>query len=423
MDSVTFPRAAARLRGLLTDNRAYIISLASFVAKGGCALLITYWLARGLSVTDYAAWATMSSVGMILSVADFGAGQLVLTGIHERRRHGTSADGLLSNAVASMLLLSAALLVVGSFVLRRFDVLRGVHGQLLLLLVILPRIVLIPFGAVLSAHDRYHERKVFEAFSYAFAAMFVYVCLRRQANFTTMLIGVNVLISMGSAAVAVRARSITADAVSWGEVRWARVIEVLRLSTPYFVNNVSGLAIYGGFIALSAIVLDGPATAKLALLHSLIFMHLFQVFELLFRTSQTQLDDPHVIRRLRGLIAAGFLTTAVATLIGGSWAFRRFFVAYSYTTTELLAFVAFTFAEVYYLLLTSRMQMSSALRGKLRTVSVIKTAGFVAVLLLVSLSATPTRLLSYNLALLTYSVITSLWATLVIRERPMLRAA
>ena len=60
-------RAGLRLREVVRSNRQYVASLLAFVAKGLFALLITYWLASGLSVSDYATGATIFSVGMVLS--------------------------------------------------------------------------------------------------------------------------------------------------------------------------------------------------------------------------------------------------------------------------------------------------------------------------------------------------------------------
>ncbi len=390
-------------------------SLLAFGAKGLLALAITYWLANALSVEDFALWATVFSLGMILSVADFGVGQLVLTTFHERPRSGSENVRLLTNAVAGMALLSGGLFVVGCVAIASGQWLGGVRWSYVVMLLIVARLVFIPYGAVLSAHERYHERRVIEAASYALGAVFIWWSTRTGASVALMLLGMNACLTLGSLVTAGRAAQLGLARVTPALVTGPDTREVFRESLPYFVNNVSGLAIYGGFIAISSMLLAPAQTAKLSLLHSLVFMHLFQVFELIFRTSQTRLRDERLVVRLKVLVAVTYAGSVVAVAGAGPWLFKRFVAKYDYSVGELIVYLTFGFLEVYYLLLTSKLQMESARKRTLQSISLLKAAGFAGAVGVAAVVWPQPTLLAYSWVLVAFSLVMACAITAVMR--------
>jgi hypothetical protein len=259
------------------------------------------------------------------------------------------------------------------------------------------------------AQGRYHERKLIEAVSYGFGALFIFLGTRWRADVSTLLLGMNVIITLGSLATGLRAARLGIAHVDPALVSRRDIGRMFADAFPYFVNNVSGLAIYGGFIALSALVLDATETARLSLLHVVLFTNLFQVFELLFRTIQTRMQDDAVMRRLRGLVLLAYLASGVVLAVAGPWLFEHVFRKYSYGPAELAVYATFIFLEIYYLLQTSRMQMRSSMRGTLQSMSLVKTFAFGLVLVAARALGERSSLLPYSLLLVAYSASMAFW--------------
>lgn len=398
-------------------NGPFVVSVLSFGTKGICAFMITYWLANSLTVDNFASWAIVFSFGMILSVADFGVGQLVLTTLHESDLAVAGDVKLMTQSVTAMALLSTLMLLLTSIVLLFHDFLGGIRWKYFIVFLILLRLIFIPFGAALSAHDRYHERKLIEAVSYALGAVFILWGVTRQADVSTLLLGMNLFITLGSVAMGVRAARLGVARVQLRSIAFSDIGRVFTDSLPYFINNVSGLAIYGGFIALSALVLTTNETAKVSLLHNLLFMNLFQAFELVFRTMQTRMHDEALMHRLRILMGLSYLGCVVSLALAGAWLFRSFFGRYEYTAGELVVYVSFVFLEIYYLLLTSRMQMNSSMKGTLQSMSLAKAAGFLVALLGVSTMRGDPTLMMFSLVLVVYSLSMAYWMTSSLAKR------
>ncbi len=390
-------------------NTKYLTSIFSFGGKGICALMINYWLANSLTVEEFALWATLFSFGMILSVADFGVGQLVLTTLHEKNIATVGDNKLMTNSVVTMVILSVSILSLTSFLFSFYDFFGGVKWKLIIVSMILFRLVLIPFGAVLSAQDRYHERKFIEAISYAFGAIFILWAIKAKLDISTMLLGMNFFITLGSLAMGVRAAKLGGTKVEIQSVNLCEIKKVFVDSVPYFINNVSGLAIYGGFIAFSSLVLSSNEIARLSLLHNLIFMHLFQVFELVFRTIQTKMDDNILMKKMKALIGLCYLGCLTSFVSIGVWLFKVFFEKYEYSIGELIIYTTFVFLEIYYLMLTSKMQMKSSMKKRLQLMSLIKTLGFFIILILSSVIKIYTSLLLFSCLLVIYSLAMVYW--------------
>ena len=398
-------------------NTRYLTSLLSFGCKGICAVAINYWLANSLRVDDFALWATIFSLGMILSVGDFGVGQLVLTSIHENNLAESGDNSLLTNSVAAMAILSTLILLLTFLFLTFYHVPYDIKWIISIVLLILFRLIVIPYGAVLSAINRYHERKFIEAVNYAICALFILLSIKLKADVFTMLLGMNFLLTLGSLAIGVRAARVGGLRFEIARIQYCNIKKIFSDSLPYFINNVSGLAIYGGFIFFSSLILNSTEIAKLSLLHNLIFMHLYQVFELIFRTSQTKLQDQSLMKKLKILVIISYLGCLISAALSGVLLFKFFFGKYEYTANELLIYTTFAFLEIYYLLLTSKMQMKSTMRQRLQSMSLIKTLVFIGILIFVSEIRANPSLVLYSSFLVIYSLFMAYWAHTYAEEK------
>lgn len=382
--------------------RAYVTALASFCVKGVFAFVITYLLANSLSARDYALWATLFSLGTMLGVAELGVGQLILTTLHEKKGRDIADEQLISDSVVAMFILSAFVLLVSSVLMSWMHILDDIRWRVLLLGTIAIRLIVVPHGAYLSALERYHERKLAEALSLLASALFVLWGVRARVDVSTLLLGVNILITLGSFSIAVRATHLGMPRVSFRALAALDLRRVFSESYPYFLSNISSLATYGGFIALSALILDSLSVARLSLLHNLLLMHAYQIFELIFRLVQPRMKDASMMRHLKILLGLSFTLSLAASGLVGVWMFSHVFNKYEYTKGELMAYTAFVFLEIYYLMLTSEMQMSSALKKKLQWISILKAASFGALLVCASAFRNPS-LFMYSTFLVAYS--------------------
>lgn len=387
----------------------YLISLAAFTAKGICAFAITYVLANNLSVVEFGLWATMFSIGSVLGVSELGVGQLILTTFHERRVWDEDADQLVSNAVAAMVVLALVVLLMTSVIFSWQHVLAAVRWRFPLLAIILLRLVAVPYGAYLSALERYHERRLAEAASYGLGAGFIYWGVVTGADLSTLLLGMNAILTLGSLALIARARRLGFARVSPRTISLGRIRRVFGDSFPYFVSNVSTLVTYGAFIALSSLILTAAEVGRLSLLHGLLLMHTYQVFELVFRSVQPRMQDESLMRRLAQLVGVAYAGGLVVASLAGARLMALLFRSYTFSGWELALYTTFVFLEVYYLLLTSSMQMRSAMKHRLQWMSVVKAAAFSGVLIAASiLSDAPgialfTGLLTIYSATMTYA--------------------
>lgn len=388
----------------MNRREAYITALASFGAKGLCSFAITYMLANSLKPQDFGLWAAMFSFGTILSVADLGIGQLILTSFHEKGIRDFDEDRLVTNAVVAMVILGVLVWLLTSIVFSVRHVLENVRWRELLVATILLRLVFIPHGAFLMARERFHERKLVEAASYSIAAGFVLWGIRARADISTLLLGMNVVLTLGSLTIAVRARQLGMASLKFDAIVPREIRQVFADSFPYFVSNVSGLVIYGGFIALSAIVLDALELARLSLLHNLVLMHLFQVFDLVFRSVQPRMRDAALMGKLKALVALSYCCCLVTSLFVGGWLFAHFFPKYRYTPGELAVYTTFAFLEVYYQMLMSSMQMRSEMRKTLQWLGIVKVVVFVALLMLMSIISNTPSVMLYSALLVLYSM-------------------
>jgi len=396
------------LRQPVNRRIAYAVAIGSFGAKSLFAFTITYLVGNFLTKEDYGVWAIIFSISMILGVSELGVGQLILTTLHERQVTQSEADRLVKNALVLMAVLTSILMTILFVILWLTNPLDRVRWPTVIFAVILLRLMTVPHGAYLSAIERYHERKLVDAVVYAVCACLIAWGVTARWSLTALLIGMNVVLTLGSIAILFRARFLGMPRSHFSSVNWREVWQILRGSFPYFVNNVSTLTTYTGFIALSSLILDPIELARLALLHTLLLMYAIQVFELLFKSVQPRMQDPKVMNRLWQFVGFTFILAVIAAGAVGGWLIRLLFPAYDFTPSELTVYVVFVFLEVYFLLIISAMQMQSRKKMRLQWLSIGKSALFIAAVGLVALLPGPLGIMQYLLMLTLISAITAL---------------
>jgi len=386
-------------------RRAYLLGLLAFGAKAASSLFITWSVARAFDTGSFAVWATFFSFSALISVADLGAGQFILTTLFRKHRPVGAERALMSDGIALLSMTTAGAGLIAYLALASNDMMREVPWLGGLVLVTAVRLLFIPHLAYLAVLDRYHERKLTEAGSYVLGCGLILWGLANGWSLFALLVSLNVSLTAGAAAAAVRARWLQMPSFAPAMVSWGGIRSVAQESLPYFVNNLSGLAVYGGFVAIAATALHGTDLARIALLHNLVLMNLYQVFDLVFRSVQTRLDEVVVWQRLRQATLVGFVLMVSVIVARGETLVATFFPQYRFSTSELLAYAFFAFLEVYYLLLTTAIQMRTELRQALKRIAILKGVGFGAVIGVWQVIGERPSLLLFTLGMTVYAAI------------------
>jgi O-antigen/teichoic acid export membrane protein len=386
----------------MTSKKILTISVLSFLVKGGCALYINYLIINYLSFSDFGVWAILFSVAVLLSVADFGAGQYVLTTFTSKKLTKNEKDIAFSNSFLLICLICVIVTIVGGCIIFFTKLDENPLIILSLYIAIVYRIVVIPYGAYLQSQGRYYEKKLFEAISYMLSLIFIILGIEYQFSLMQLLLGMNAFISLSSVIVHYRAKQLNSPIVSLEHVKRHELKLITIKSFPYFINNTSGLLIYGIFISVSSMFLEPIALAKLAILHAIIFTNLYQGFELVFRTLQTRLNESKIFKRLVILVAVGFIFWLVITNIFGKSLLFLFFPTYDFSSREIYLYSIFMFLEYFYLLYTSKIQMLHNYSSLLLKISLIKLSLFL-IFSIVLTFYSPIEFTAYLISLMYFS--------------------
>ena len=251
-----------------------LISSVSFLIKGISALYINYIIINYLSTGDFALWAILFSIGILLSVADFGAGQLILSSFTTDNISDFQKNTLYSNSFFLISILSIIVTVFSGFIYYTIEIKINFELFIYVYFIVIFRVFLIPHGAFLQSLGKYYERKFFESASYALSLLYIIYGTNNNYNLFQLLIGMNLFISLSSVAVYFRSNALGSPKISIRYYKYVHLKMVIKKAMPYFMNNTSGLLIYGVFITVSSMFLLTTDLAKLALLHSIIFTNL-----------------------------------------------------------------------------------------------------------------------------------------------------
>lgn len=392
-------------------KKQLVISVCSFIVKGICALAVSYMVASSFTVEDFALWSVIFSLGMLLSISDLGIGQYIVTSYLSSYR---SKEEFEQDVVTSLQLIFSIFIVVCAGMLASKELLLNQYELTAqLIIVVLARLLIIPFGAYMQALGYYFERKLIEAFGYFVLVCYVYVSIEGATHYN-IIVYANVILTCSLFFVIFRAYMLGFPKGIFKIQRKKKYIIVLKSSFPYFLNNSAGLLIYGGFIFILSLMLSSAVLAKVSLLHSIIFLNLYQCYELIFRTAQTKLTEKKFYTNL-AYFSLGTLSVFIVgfTTLGGV-VISDYFPLYSFDTNDMLVFSFFCVSEIVFLLILSKAQIDSELSRTVAITALYKTVFFIIGFMLIKLLVLD-AFFSVYLTLLIASVMSTAFILLTIR--------
>lgn len=384
-------------------KNTYTASVTGFLIKGGAAVYINYEIASNASFEQYSFLAVIMSVGMLLSIADFGIGQYLVTiYCNAKLSHKIKALNFINAQLIIAGISCVTFLVASCYVLTEELVVPVFHSMLLVSLIV-ARVVFVPHGAYLQSLGRYHERKIIEGAFYFISAVYTCNAIKVNTSFNEIVLMLNVLITLSSIVTFARARQLSCPAFNLAEIDRSYCAMIFRKSFPYFLNNSAGLLVYGGFVFVSAILVSVTDLAKIALLHTMLFTNIYQAFDLVFRTSLTRINEVKIYRALNALLVLGFIVFVLSWFLLGSYVVDKVFPGYLYESSDLYVYALYVFSESAYLLRNTRLQMAIEMRRILMMLSIIKACSFLFLVFVTSIWS-PIAMRYYLLLLLFWSV-------------------
>lgn len=253
--------------------------------KALVALFVNWLVLRHFAVEDFVVWSVTSSILVIATASDLGIGQYTVTRLinsdrREWARHVSESVGTLAP-----LALAAGLFVF----LALTDVSAAYKATMAVLLV--ARIVSIPFAAVLNAVNQFKVRKAIELAAYVVAAIGVAAIAWTGADIRLALVLLNATFLLGGVLTVAAAARYVPLKLAFRVASPRRSLHVLREAVPFMVNTLSGLLTYGGLIWLSSRVLPEAQVAKLAVLHSFVLINMYQLYDVFLKARQADLTS------------------------------------------------------------------------------------------------------------------------------------
>ena len=320
---------------------------------------------------DYVVWSITSSVLMIATASDLGIGQHTVTLLIHAKKE--SRKSILINACIAI-----SPLFLLSFVFVYLSLSGTAHYVILMALFVSFRLFSIPFGALLNATNNFKIRKVIEFITYVIAAIAILAIVQFKKDVNLSLLALNISFIIGSAiTVLIALKDVPNNPVVIDGNIFKSTLTVLRGSLPFLVNNLTSLLTYGGFIWISSFVLPGFLIAKLSVLHSFLFMTLYQVYDVFLRSKQADLILPEKIRfflKLNGFLA---LATSIFMLIAGIFLLNIIAPKLQFSILEMLFFSIFVIVEFCYLIIQSIVQVDSIHSRSLFFYSIVRLCAIV----------------------------------------------
>jgi len=182
------------------------------------------------------------------------------------------------------------------------------------------------------------------------------------------------LLTLGSIAVMFRCRSLGVPKYQWSGLLSVKL--TLRKASPFFLNNASGIVIYGGFISIFSFYLSTYQLAVLAIYHSVVLSLGYQIYDVIFRNYQLRINEPNVFNNLsRFLVLSSFLVFIMVNRAGVKF-LEFFYSKYNFEQSDLNLFLLFSCLEFGYLLVSTQVQMDVGGSKILSRCSVIKLVSF-----------------------------------------------
>jgi hypothetical protein len=328
-----------------------LISLFFHGLKSIVVLFINWIVLNKLNSSDYIVWSITSSVLMIATVSDLGIGQHSVTLLIHAKED--SRKSILINACIAI-----TPLFFLAFVFVYLSLTGAGYYVFLMALFVSLRLFSIPFGALLNATNNFKTRKIIEFLVYLFAAVVISLIIVYKKDVYMSLLVLNISFFIGSiCTILVTLKDIPNNDFLIDVSIFKSTLRVLHGSLPFLVNNLTSLLTYGGFIWFSSFVLPGNLIAKLSVLHSFLFMTLYQVYDVFLRSKQADFILPERINFFLKLNRFFILGTSSFILIAGFFVLKIIAPNLYYNIFELLFFSLFMIVEFCYLIIQSIVQV------------------------------------------------------------------
>jgi hypothetical protein len=348
-----------------------VVSLFFHVLKSLVVLFINWIILNKLNSNDYVVWSITSSVLMIATASDLGIGQHTVTLLIHAEKEARKS-----------ILVNACIAISPLFLLSFLFVYLSLSGSgyyvFLMALFVSLRLFSIPFGALLNATNNFKRRKIIEFVTYVIAAIAISIIVYFRKDVNMSLLALNIAFVIGSIiTVLVTLKDIPNNSFVIDGSVVKSTARVLNGSLPFLVNNLTALLTYGGFIWISSFVLPGFLIAKLSVLHTFLFMTLYQVYDVFLRSKQADLILPEKIKfflklnRFISFAASSFL------LIAGIFILKIIAPGLHFGILEILFFSIFIVVEFCYLIIQSIVQVDLSHSRSLFLYSIIRLCAIV----------------------------------------------
>lgn len=368
--------------------------------KAVAAFYINWVVLKQFSASDYATWSITSSIMMVATISDLGIGQYAVTSFINS---GTN----LRQAITKDCLVALLPLAIAAFIF----VFVFISGPSLLYMLTMAsflglRLLSAPFGALLSAVNKFKIRKAIEMLTYLVSAIVISIIAHRGWDITWALLAINTAFVFGAVATVIVARrymSISDLLVAKRES--SGVMEVYRKSMPFMVSNFVGLFSYAGFIWISSFFLGVNDLSKLALLHTFVLMSHYQFFDIFLKSRQADLIDPKLAMRARRISIFIMAGIPLLFLMFGGEVFQLITNKFQFSQLEVFLFSIFVSLELGFLLIQSLVEVRWDLFERLILFSKARLLCLAVSLVIFKLLPTGAGLTEYIASLLGPSVV------------------
>lgn len=337
--------------------------------KSVVALYINWIILAQFSEVDFVTWSVTSSMLMVATASDLGIGQYAVT----RFIHSEIASwpAITRDCLFALLPLTiGAIVFVVAFISGPSQLYVFTMASFLGL-----RLLSIPFGAVLNAVNQFKIRKAIEVGIYTASAIVISIIATSGGSVTWALLTINAAFLLGGMlTVAATSRHMAIGDVFVGRTGGLPVMGVYRASTPFMVNNLTGLLTYGGFIWISSFFLGTNALAKLSVLHTFVLINAYQAYDVFLKARQADLithSRSSLMKRVNAYLMFGI--PVIFLLLGGE-VFKLITSNLEFTRLEVFLFSLFISIELGYLLIQSLTQVRREISAKLHLYSAIRLA-------------------------------------------------
>jgi hypothetical protein len=348
-----------------------VVSLFFHGLKSLVILFINWIILNKLDSNDYVVWSITSSVLMIATASDLGIGQHTVTLLIH-----TQKELWKSRLIKACIAISPLFLLSFGFVYLSLS--GAPYYVFLMALFVSFRLFSIPFGALLNATNNFKVRKIIEFITYVIAAIAILAILHFKKDVNLSLLALNISFFIGSSiTVFIALKDVPNNPVVIDGSIFKSTLTVLHGSLPFLVNNLTALLTYGGFIWISSFVLPSFLIAKLSVLHSFLFMTLYQVYDVFLRSKQADLILPEKIKFFIKLNRFLALVTSVFMLIAGIFLLKIIAPKLQFSIVEMLLFSIFMIVEFCYLIIQSIVQVDLSHSRSLFFYSIVRMCAIV----------------------------------------------